>query len=144
MKSQRVMPIDIEIRFNEAIVNSTELGSSLDSEVMVSRVFFDLTARDGEILQRHPGLHADVKQVAGSSELDDRPLEVTAPDGYEGPFNQQSFHGAVAEYYSMLVSSTGVMVHLGGQAIFRGENVTMKLSHTAEFKADRRSAACGD
>ena len=87
-----------KIKLQRLVQDSQEYGSN--DEHMVSRVFFDLEIDD----TKYQGLHCDVKQMVGSS-FETAPLEVSAPTGYNGPFNHQAFQQIVERYYR------GLLVH---------------------------------
>jgi len=93
--------------FTRLVQDSQDYGS--DNEHMVSRVFFDLDI-DGK---RYPGLHANIKQVIGTS-FEIGPLEVSAPIGYDGPFNQHEFQRSVERYYRGLIGAQGHGIRIAG------------------------------
>lgn len=116
------------VTFHQILQDSQELGS--DNEHMISRVFFDLEV-GGE---RHEGLHADVKQPVGSS-FEDDPLEVSAPSGYDGPFNFAAFREVTEEYYRRAIGSRGSAIQVGeGASNIRMHDNLIGLKMVAEFE----------
>jgi len=120
------MPI-AKLSINRLVQDSQEYGS--DNEHMVSRVFFDLTL-DGKTIT---GLHADIKQSAGSS-FETAPLEVSHPANYKGPFNFDAFQTIVEHYYRGLVGSTGKGICFSGGTNIRMQNNTFNQPATGEFE----------
>ena len=85
------------VKFTRLIQDSQDYGS--DDEHMVSRAFFDLTIGENT----YENLSVDIKQQVGSN-FETSPLEISKPNGYNGPFNHQAFQGAVEKYYRSLVN----------------------------------------
>ena len=81
------------------------------------------------------GLHANIKQTAGSS-FETAPLEISMPAGYEGPFNYDEFCIIVEGYYRGLVGEKGSGIHLEGSTNIRMQNNTFIMPTTAEFDID--------
>lgn len=69
----------------------------------MSRIVLELALSDG---RRFGGLHAVVKQAAGS-DFERHPLEVLAPDEYDGPLDYERFRNCVERYYRSLVGADG-------------------------------------
>lgn len=88
------------IHFAELIQDSQELG---DAEHMVSRVLCSIEA-GGRLW---PDLEVLVRQAVGGAYAVDA-LEVSAPDGYDGPMNYAAFRECVEAYVRALVSSSGL------------------------------------
>jgi len=114
------------ITFRECIQDSQDYGS--DDEHMVSRVFFTLELGG----RSYPDLYADIKQTVGSS-FETGTLEVDAPHGYKGPFNQASFRDAVEAYCRSLVGATGSGIRIEGAVNLRMRNNRFVRRHTVEF-----------
>jgi hypothetical protein len=102
-----------KITFYKCIQDSQDYGS--DDDCMVSRVFFTF-----EIGDKKYDLYADIKQTAGSH-IEEYPVEVMRPEGYQGPFPYQCFRDAAEKYYRSLVGSSG-----GGINIQGGSNIRMR------------------
>ncbi|MGH9385622.1 MAG: hypothetical protein ACRD2N_15175 [Vicinamibacterales bacterium] len=98
--------------FTMCVQDSQDYGS--DYEHMVSRVFFDLVVNG----KRHPGLHADLKQVVGSN-YETGDIEVGQPVGYRGPFNHIAFRAAAERYFRSLVGSSGSGIRIQGASNIR-------------------------
>lgn len=103
------------VHFTGLHQDSQDYGSN--DEHMVSRVFLDLEV-DG---RSFPGLHANVKQVVGSS-YETGPIEVSSPVGYGGPMNHTAFSSAVERYYRGLVGSKGSGIRIEGATNVRMRN----------------------
>lgn len=119
--------------FRMCIQDSQDYGS--DDEHMVSRVFFDLDL-DG---RQYMDLYVDIKQPVGSS-FENTPLEIGAPQGYEGPFNYQAFRDAVEAYYRSLVGEHGSGIHIEGASNVRMRNNTHVQEKQVQFEVAEGNA----
>jgi hypothetical protein len=117
------------VTFNRCVQDSQKYGSN--DEFMVSRVFF--TFETGG--RGYRNLYADVKQRVGSS-YESGPLEVSAPAGYEGPFNYCAFRDAAEKYYRSLVGSQAKGVHIEGGSNIRMRNNTFSKEMQEEFDVE--------
>lgn len=88
----------MKVHFTSCVQDSRDYGS--DDEYIVSRVFFSIEC---EGLQ-YTGLHADIKQAV-DDDIETDSLEVTLPQGYDGPISDVAFRRAVGQYYRSLVGS---------------------------------------
>lgn len=88
------------VTFRSCIVN--EPAARTDDQTMGSRVYFALVV-DG---RQYSDLYVDVQEPLGMT-ADQQPLKVTAPQGYDGPFNFPVFRASLEFYYKNAV---------GGQA----------------------------
>lgn len=88
------------VTFRSCIVNQKAAGT--DDHTMGSRVYFDLDI-DG---RQYSDLYVDVWEPLGMT-TDQALLQVTAPQGYDGPFNFPVFRASLEFYYRNA---------LGGQA----------------------------
>lgn len=69
-----------------------EFGSN--GQMMISRAYFRMSVGG-----RPPGeYYATVKLAVGGDYLDAHQIEVSAPSGYPGQFNQEAFSTAVSQY----------------------------------------------
>lgn len=119
----------VRVTLEKCIQDSQEYGS--DDEYMVSRVFFSIEA-DG---RRSTG-HVDLKQTVGS-DYESGPIEVGAPAGYAGPFNQEVFRSEVTKYFRGCVGSAASGIRLGpGARNVRMRNNTFERQHAFEFEAE--------
>jgi hypothetical protein len=110
-----------KVTFHRCMQDSQEFGS--DNEYMVSRVFFTLEV-DGE---RKGDFSANLKQVVGS-DAQTGEIEVSQPNGYDGPFDHQGFSNSAREYFRGLVGPQGQGIHIAA-----GRNVRM---YNNEFRKD--------
>ena len=76
--------------------------STRDGEYLVSRIFFDLQVGN----KMYPGLSATIKQKTGNNS-ESSPLEVSEPEGYEGPLNFGGFRNVAVSYYRGLTGQPG-------------------------------------
>ena len=121
-----------KIHLTKLIQDSQEYGS--DDEFMVSRVFFDLEI-EGKL---HRGLYTNIKQVVGSP-ISAEALEVSAPVGYKGPFNQGAFSKIASNYFLKLVGPNGSVFSLGNSQNIRMHNNSMAIPESADFEIDSPS-----
>jgi len=70
-----------------------------DADYLNSKVFFDMQIDN----KKYPNLTAAVKQNLGPGSAS-IPLEVSEPEGYEGPFNFGGFRNAVVNYYNGILA----------------------------------------
>lgn len=103
----------LKITFYKCVQDSQDYGS--DDDHMVSRVFFTF-----EIDDKKYDLYADIRQTIGSN-IEEYPIEVIRPDGYQGPFPYQCFRDAAEKYYRSLVGSSGRDINIQG-----GSNIRMR------------------
>jgi hypothetical protein len=96
----------VRVTFKRIEQGSQEYGS--DDEHMISEVF-DLETDDG---RRFPDLRATVKQIVGGK-FETDPLEVSAPEEYNGPFNHAAFQAAAERYYRSCVGANASMFRMG-------------------------------
>ena len=124
-----------KVTFMRCIQDSQDYGS--DDEHMVSRVFFDLKV-GGKV---YPGLHADLKQVVGSS-YETGDIEVGRPEGYRGPFNHMAFRDAAERYFRSLVGSTasGIRIQGGGKIRMRNNTFMMARVENCEIEGGAAGA----
>jgi len=123
------------VTFRRLVQDSQDYGSN--DEHMVSRAFFDMQLGD----QAHQGLSVDIKQPVGSN-FDTSPLEISKPNGYNGPFNHQAFREAVEKYYRSLVGSSGSGIRISaGASNIRMRNNTFVQEAHAEFKVSKEGPA---
>jgi hypothetical protein len=120
------------LHLNKLVQDSQEYGS--DDEFMVSRVFFDLEIEGNW----HRGLYANIKQVVGSP-ISANALEVSPPIGYKGPFNQEAFSKAVANYFLRLIGPNGSVFSLGNSKNIRMQNNSMAVPENVGFIIDSPS-----
>jgi hypothetical protein len=118
----------VRATLEKCIQDSQEYGS--DDAHVVSRVFFTIEAEG----QRFAG-HVDIKQTGGGGD-ESGAIEVGAPTGYAGPFNQEVFHRHVTAYFQSCVGSGGSGIRLGaGAKNKRIRNHTFVQPHVFEFEA---------
>lgn len=123
------------ITFRRLVQDSQDYGSN--DEHMVSRAFFDMQLGD----RAYQGLSVDIKQPVGSS-FETSPLEISKPNGYNGPFNHHAFREAVEKYYRSLVGSSGSGIRISsGASNIRMRNNTFVQEARAEFKVSKESPA---
>lgn len=118
----------VYVTLEKCIQDSQEYGS--DDEHMISRVFFSIDA-DG----RHSTGHVDIKQTVGS-DYESGPIEVGAPVGYAGPFNQEVFRREVTSYFRNCVGSAASVIRLGPGAKNVRMHSTFVRQRAFEFEAD--------
>jgi hypothetical protein len=121
------------VDFHKCVQDSQEYGS--DDAHMASRVFFTLTV-DGK---EHSDLYVDIKQTVGS-EFETGSIEVSRPQGYEGPINYQAFRNAVENYYRRLVGSQGTGIRIAGGSNIRMQNNTFVRPMSVEFELESKKA----
>jgi hypothetical protein len=114
------------VTFRGCIQDSEEYGSNED--YMVSRVFFTL-AVDGEVVGN---FSADLKQVVGG-DLERGDIDVSAPSGYDGPFDAQKFSDAVRDYFHGLVRHHRREIHIAGVGYVRMHNNRFDVERVFEF-----------
>lgn len=88
------------VTFHRILIKSQEFGS--DDEHMTSVITFTLAIRD----EFFEDLTVQVKQTVGS-DFNTAPLEVSAPEGYDGPINFNAFRDEVEIYYREQVGAQG-------------------------------------
>ena len=147
----------LELTFEGCIQDSEEYGSGPDR--MVSRVFFwirreggppgdyraDLDRATGNLFAKRrldpperyngPMLHAEIVQPVGQDFQTGR-IDVSAPVGYSGPFDQSAFARSAAEYFRTIMSDSGVMQrNEEGRPLRGGYRATehVRLRHNAEL-----------
>ncbi|MBF0227911.1 MAG: hypothetical protein HQK76_20905 [Desulfobacterales bacterium] len=99
---------------------------------MVSRAFFDL--KIGE--QTYKDLSVDIKQQVGSN-FETSVLEISKPNGYDGPFNHQAFRDAVENYYRKLVGSSGSGIRISGASNIQMRNNTFVQEIHVDFSVSK-------
>jgi len=104
-----------KVKFHKVIQDSQDVGS--DDEHMTSRVFFSL------IVDGNPAgeFSAVLKQRVGSK-FNKSDIEVSAPDGYDGPFDHVRFSDAARVYFSRAFGAEGSGIRFGGVANIRMRN----------------------
>jgi hypothetical protein len=122
------------VKFTRLIQDSQDYGS--DDEHMVSRAFFDLTIGENT----YENLSVDIKQQVGSN-FETSPLEISKPNGYNGPFNHQAFQGAVEKYYRSLVGSSGSGIRIVGATNIRMRNNTFMQEMNTQFSVQKDGSA---
>lgn len=125
---------DALVKFTRLIQDSQDYGS--DDEHMVSRAFFDLSIGD----KKYENLSVDIKQQVGS-DFETSLLEISSPNGYNGPFNHQEFQSVVEKYYRSLVGSAGSGIHISGGSNIRMRNNTFIQEMTAQFSVKKDGPA---
>ncbi len=96
----------MKVHFTSCVQDSRDYGS--DDEYIVSRVFFSIEC---EGLQ-YTGLQADIKQAV-DDDIETDSLEVTLPQGYDGPISDEGFRRAAGAYYRMLLGRGGTGIQSG-------------------------------
>lgn len=119
----------VRVTLEKCIQDSQEYGS--DDEHMVSRVFFIIEAEG----QRFTG-HVNIKQTVGS-DYERSSIEVGAPTGYAGPFNQEVFRRHVTAYFQSCVGSGASGIRFGTGA----KNNTFVQQDVFEFEASTSGRA---
>jgi hypothetical protein len=92
------MPKRVRVKLKKCIQNQHEVGSK-DAH-MISRIFYELVVNG----KTQGSFYSDIKQPVGSEYVAED-LEVTAPNGYEGPFDQASFAKGIRNYYQRIAGS---------------------------------------
>ncbi len=106
-----------EAHFYRIIQDSQDLGS--DDEHMVSRIFFHLEV-DGHLYR---DLYSNIKQTVGDDFESEPSLEVSGPQGYDGPeINYNSFRNAVEQCFRSHVGSRGTGIRIAPGARVRMQN----------------------
>lgn len=100
-----------KLTFSRLIQDTQDVGS--DDDHMLSRVYFNLEVGG----MNYGELSATIKQTIGSDTL-----EVSAPQGYKGPFDHAVFSQAVTDYYRGLVGQSGSGIRIGPGA----KNIRMR------------------
>ena len=88
---------------------------------MISRIFYELVVNG----KTQGSFYSDIKQPVGSEYVAED-LEVTAPNGYEGPFDQASFAKGIRNYYQRIAGSKSTTM----------KNNTIVLESEFEFDVD--------
>jgi hypothetical protein len=96
-------------------INQNMQEYKTDDEHMVSMISFELEIGG----QNYSDLSVLLKQTIGS-DIDTAPLEVGAPQGYEGAFNHEAFRAEAEKYYRGLIGPEGTGIHIEG-----GSNIMM-------------------
>ena len=117
-----------KVTFRGCLPDLQEYGSNDD--YVVSRVFFTL-AVDGAVVG---DFSADVKQVVGG-DAERADIEVSAPSGYDGPFEAQKFSDAVKNYFCDLVGSQGRGIGIAGVGYVRMPNNRLDVERVFEFES---------
>ncbi len=121
--------VKTKVTFTKCIQDSQDYGST--DEHMVSRLFFDLEIGG----KRYPDLHVDIKQAVGG-DFENTPLEVGAPQCYNGPLSYNAFREAAEAYYRGCVGSQGRGIRIAGGSNIRMRNNIFGISRTVEFETD--------
>lgn len=124
----------MRVAFHRIIQDSQEYGSN--DEHMVSRVFFRLY-RDGNDLGE---FYTDVKQTVGSTFEDPGSIEVGAPVGYNGPFNQEKFSEAVSQYFRSAIGRSGSAIGIQGGTNIRMHDNLIEQTGEITFPVEERGA----
>lgn len=115
-----------KVTFYRCLLDSQNYGSN--DEHMVSQVFFVLDVngkREGDFV-------ADLKQVVGS-DFERGAIEVSAPHGYQGPFDHEGFSEAATKYFRSLVGASGSGLRMEGARNIRMRNCEYNMSAEYEF-----------
>ena len=113
------MPKRVRVKLKKCIQNQHEVGSK-DAH-MISRIFYELVVNG----KTQGSFYSDIKQPVGSEYVAED-LEVTAPNGYEGPFDQASFAKGIRNYYQRIAGSKSTTM----------KNNTIVLDAKFAFDAD--------
>jgi len=134
-QSREEIMTNANVTFRRLVQDSQDYGSN--DEHMVSRAFFDLKIDD----RAYQDLSVDIKQPVGSN-FETSPLEISKPNGYNGPFNHQAFRDAVENYYRGLVGSSGSGIHIsGGASNIRMRNNTFLQEVHVKFSVSKDGPA---
>jgi hypothetical protein len=118
----------VRVKLNKCIRNSHEAGS--DDSQMISRVFYEIVVNGN----KQGNFHSDIKQSVGSADNGDD-LEVTVPDGYNGPLDYERFAKGIRGYYQRLAGPQGSAVAYGGTTHTVKKNTTIVMDAEFEFDA---------
>ena len=123
-----------KVIFHKLIQDSQDYGS--DDQHMVSRAFFSVDV-EGDVPQE---VYADIKQTVGT-DFESAPLEVSRPNGYNGPFNYDAFRQAAEEYYRSSIGSHGSSIQIADGSSIRMRNNTIIQQTQFEFEVSSESPA---
>ena len=113
--------------FHKLIQDNQDYGS--DDQHMISREFFTIEI-DGHVSKES---YVDIKQPVGS-DFETTPLEVSKPNGYNGPFNYEAFRQIAEDYYRSLIGSKGSGINISGDGNIRMLNNS--YIHQATYEID--------
>ena len=88
----------VRVKLKRCIQNSQEAGS--DDSHMISRVFYEMVVNGN----KQGSFYSDITQPVGSEYVVED-LEVTAPNGYKGAFDQARFAKGIRNYYQRIAGS---------------------------------------
>jgi len=88
----------VRVKLKRCIQNSQEAGS--DDSHMISRVFYEMVMNGN----KQGSFYSDITQPVGSEYVVED-LEVTAPNGYKGAFDQARFAKGIRNYYQRIAGS---------------------------------------
>lgn len=129
--------MNIKLDFYKCIQDSQHLGS--DTDHMVSRVFFHLTAAGHTY-----DLWSNVRQAAGEDYLEDPTIEVEHPQGSTTPIalNYMAFHDAVERYYQKIIGPGNTMISVGpGVKDLRMYGNVYNIPYSEEFELNESCPA---
>ena len=109
----------VRVKLKRFIQNSQEAGSN-DSH-MISRVFYEMVVNGN----KQGSFYSDITQPVGSEYVAED-LEVTAPNGYKGAFDQARFAKGIRNYYQRIAGSKSTTM----------KNNTIVLDAKFAFDAD--------
>ena len=108
----------VRVKLKRCIQNSQEAGSN-DSH-MISRVFHEMVVNGN----KQGSFYSDITQPVGSEYVAED-LEVTAPNGHKGAFDQARFAKGIRNYYQRIAGSKSTTM----------KNSTIVLESEFEFDA---------
>ncbi|RMH05821.1 MAG: hypothetical protein D6704_08575 [Nitrospirae bacterium] len=114
------------LAFRRCVINSPEFGS--DEEHVGSRIFFDLHV--GGV--GYANLFVDVREFVREG-AKHKPLLITMPSGYTGPWNAPVFQSLVEFYYRHAVGVKWGMFGMRGPSM-RLENWTVEQEMLVQFE----------
>jgi hypothetical protein len=121
------------ITFYKCIQNSQDLGSN--DEHMISSIHFYL-----DIDGRKEDLYSIAKQTVGS-DFNTGVIEISAPVGYNGPFNYTTFRDHAEKYYRGLVGKSNAMIPVSGGGKVHMRNNTFDKIEKLELQIDDKDSS---
>ncbi|MFQ5530354.1 MAG: hypothetical protein ACE5FP_08400 [Gemmatimonadota bacterium] len=115
----------LRVNFASCIHDSEDYGS--DDRRIVSRVFLSIWCEG----LRYSECYADIAHPVGG-DLKTDPLEITLPQGYDGPISAEGFRRAAGQYYRSLVGRE-LSATRAGESDIRLRDHTFLLPRSFEF-----------